>query len=106
MLLETAGCLAYDEKDLPLDLPSLGLSFHAHLPLDLPWDAGAGGVSATILSLEEKIAFLRPRHYVLHPPRAGQLAGLLSLRPEISARLCLENKIGRASCRERVSVVV
>ena len=91
MFLETAGCLAYDQRDLPLDLPSLGLSFHVHLPLDLPWDGGAAGVSATILALEEKIAFLRPRHYVLHPLGAAQLEALLSLRPEISARLCLEN---------------
>jgi hypothetical protein len=68
MLLETRGCLDYDERDLPGDLSALGLSYHAHLPLDLPWAEGPGAVADAICALEQKIAFLCPRGYVLHPP--------------------------------------
>lgn len=91
MLLETRGCLDYDERDLPLDLPRLGLSYHAHLPVDLPWQDGAEAVSAVISGLEQKIAFLCPRGYVLHPPAPGQLSGLLARRPDLACLLWIEN---------------
>ena len=54
MLLETQGCLDYDERDLPSDLPELGLTYHAHLPIDLRWEAGAESASAAIFALEQK----------------------------------------------------
>lgn len=91
MLLETGGCLDYDETDLPPHLAALGLSFHVHLPLDLPWEAGAVAVDRAIRGLESKIAFLGPREYVLHPPAPGRLSELLRIRPDLAARLCLEN---------------
>ena len=91
MLLETRGCLDYDERDLPLDLPRLGLSYHAHLPVDLPWQDGAEAVSAAISGLEQKIAFLCPRGYVLHPPAPGQLSRLLARRPDLACLLWIEN---------------
>jgi sugar phosphate isomerase/epimerase len=91
MLLETSGCLDYDETDLPPHLAALNLSFHAHLPLDLPWEAGAAAVDRAIRGLESKIAFLGPREYVLHPPAPGRLSELLRIRPDLAARLCLEN---------------
>lgn len=91
MLLETRGCLEYDELDLPADLPGLGLGYHAHLPLDLPWKDGPAAVGDVIFALEQKIAFLRPRGYVLHPPEPGDLSGLLRHRPGLSSRLWLEN---------------
>lgn len=91
MLLETEGCLGYDETDLPPHLTALNLSFHAHLPLDLPWQAGAAIVDKAIRGLESKIAFLGPREYVLHPPARGRLSELLRVRPDLAARLCLEN---------------
>ena len=91
MLLETGGCLDYDERDLPGDLPALGLSYHAHLPLDLPWEKGPKAVAEAISALEQKIAFLCPRGYVLHPPAPGQLSGLLTHRPDLASRLWLEN---------------
>ncbi|MDY0226846.1 MAG: cobamide remodeling phosphodiesterase CbiR [Desulfomicrobium apsheronum] len=91
MLLETRGCLEYDELDLPADLPGLGLGYHAHLPLDLPWKDGPAAVGDVIFALEQKIAFLRPRGYVLHPPEPGDLSGLLRHRPGLSSKLWLEN---------------
>lgn len=93
MLLETPGCLDYDERDLPPDLPALGLTYHAHLPLDLPWRDGSKAVADVILALEQKIAFLCPRGYVLHPPAPGQLSGLLAHRPELANVLRLENTL-------------
>ncbi len=91
MLLETRGCLDYDERDLPPDLPTLGLAYHAHLPLDLPWAEGSEAVADVICALEQKIAFLCPRGYVLHPPAPGHLSGLLACRPDLASLLWLEN---------------
>ena len=91
MLLETRGCLDYDQRDLPEDLPALNLAYHAHLPLDLPWQDGPKAVGDVISALEQKIAFLCPRGYVLHPPAPGQLSGLLKCRPDLVATLWLEN---------------
>jgi len=91
MLLETRGCLDYDELDLPLNLPELGLTYHAHLPLDLPWRDGPAAVGDAIFALEQKIAFLQPRGYVLHPPEPGNLSALLRHRPALSSMLWLEN---------------
>ena len=91
MLLETRGCLDYDARDLPLDLPGLGLSYHVHLPLDLPWDKGIAAVCAALFSLEQKIAFLCPHGYVLHPPSPGDLSLLLRHRSDLTSVLCIEN---------------
>lgn len=91
MLLETRSCLAYDDTDLPPDLPELGLSFHAHLPLDLPWNEGVKNVAQAISGLGRKISFLNPGAYVLHPPPRGKLPGLLELCPDLGPRLLLEN---------------
>lgn len=91
MLFETRGCLDYDERDLPPDLPSLGLRYHAHLPVDLPWERGARAVSDAISALEQKIAFLHPCGYVLHPPSPGELTRLAGIRPGLADGLCLEN---------------
>lgn len=91
MLLETEGCLVYDSQDLPADLAAAGLRFHAHLPVDLPWDKGTDAVLAKLKGLEQKIAFLQPRGYVLHPPAPGDLEVLLQVRPDLAAVLCLEN---------------
>lgn len=91
MLLETRSCLDYDEADLPSDLPELGLSFHAHLPLDLPWSFGAESVARALAGLEEKISFLRPEAYVFHPPLPGELSRLLETYPGPGPLLCLEN---------------
>jgi len=71
--LETAGSLAYT----PAELPPGGdaAAYHVHLPLDLPWDQGAGAAFAVAARLADMIAHLNPWGFVLHPPVA---AGLLT----------------------------
>ena len=65
LFLETAASLAYTETDLPPSLASLPLSFHVHLPVDLP---PCGAESATLCHrLMEKVAFLQTKRAVLHP---------------------------------------
>jgi hypothetical protein len=76
LLLEASSCLAYGPEDIPADLGLLPLRFHAHLPLDLPWEAPAEA-ARVCCALWEKISRLRPGGAVLHPPaqgRAGQKA--------------------------------
>lgn len=71
-LFETASCLAYGDEDLPPDLPDLDLDYHVHLPLDLPWDQGAGAAARAALGIAQRTDFLAPRLYVLHPPGTRQ----------------------------------
>ncbi len=63
---ETKACLAYNEHDLPQSLLNLELSYHVHLPLDLPWDRPKIAWK-TIETLVHKSIFLQPNCYVLHP---------------------------------------
>ena len=66
---ETESCLAYGENDLPGDLAELPLTWHVHLPLDLPWRGGRGQTAAEVaLRLMGKAAFLDARRAVLHLP--------------------------------------
>ncbi len=69
---ETKACLAYTEEDLPLHLQSLPLRWHIHLPVDLPWKVGStlkgSHAAQKALALLTKVAYLRPRYAVLHPP--------------------------------------
>ncbi len=81
-LFETASCLSYGKDDLPKE--PMGLSFHAHLPLDLPWEDAANipkekqalarmgqDVARVCQKLLAKIAHLSPWAVVLHPPACG-----------------------------------
>ncbi len=63
-----ADSLAYGQADLPLQLASLPLRWHVHLPLDLDWSKPvlAGHNCAAIM---RKFAFLEARMAVLHPPK-------------------------------------
>lgn len=76
-LYETRSCLAYTETELATDLATLPgragrpLGFHAHLPLDLPWEAGAAVVVEAVADLAKKCAYLGPEFFVLHPPDAA-----------------------------------
>ena len=73
VLFETAGSLAYTEADLPPDLAGLPLTYHVHLPLDLPWQDGPNGAQATWDIVRRLVAitdYLSPNAYVLHPPPA------------------------------------
>lgn len=77
LFFETEACLNYTEKDLPPDLCELPVSWHVHLPLDLPWERGLDHVWDKISGLMDKAAFLAPRVWVLHPPTVpGMLAPL------------------------------
>ncbi len=78
LFFETKASLAYSDAELPLSLAALPLSFHLHLPLDLPWDEPAQS-AAICLELVQKSSWLRdgatkeapqPPHCraVLHPP--------------------------------------
>lgn len=96
---ETETCLAYTGQDLPPGLASLPVSWHVHLPLDLPWVAGAEHVAEAVLGLARKVDHLSPGGFVLHPPgRPDELARLARLllaegiRPEA---LLVENIAGR-----------
>jgi hypothetical protein len=100
---ETGPCLAYTRQDLPDELAGLPVSWHVHLPLDLPWTQdGTGGaerVAGVILALARKVEHLSPGAFVLHPPQSpkalARLAELLEaggLEPE---RLLVENIQGR-----------
>lgn len=95
IFFETASSLSYTEKDLPASLADLGLAYHLHLPLDLDWQAGPEAVFQTVRQLGSKIAFLRPRCFVLHPPQDPEvLAAFLQVWRAAGWRedfLCLEN---------------
>ncbi|GHV55091.1 hypothetical protein FACS1894206_09100 [Deltaproteobacteria bacterium] len=81
LFLETESSLRYSKHDLPEDMATLALSYHVHLPLDLPWEEGGAKVAAICLALAEKTAFIRPAAFVLHPPDAALFdrAGLTEL---------------------------
>lgn len=68
VLFETEACLNYSEQDLSLDLASLDLTYHVHLPLDLPWNSGVNSVMDKVKKLIDKTAYLAPKGFVLHPP--------------------------------------
>lgn len=77
LFFETDACLAYTEDDLPPDLADLSVTWHVHLPLDLPWQDGLDAAWAAIKGLMDKTAYLSPRCWVLHPPTVpGMLAPL------------------------------
>lgn len=96
---QTDACLAYGEADLPVDLARLPVSWHMHLPLDLPWDEGVERVAGVILALRDKAAHLAPRRFVLHPPERPltleSLARLLAAGGLPPERVLVENIRGR-----------
>lgn len=65
---ECEASLAYGKADLPGWLADLNLEWHVHLPLDLPWSNGASTVANICLKLHDKIHWLQPKAFVLHPP--------------------------------------
>jgi len=92
-LLEGAACLAYGPKDLPQK--THGLRYHAHLPVDLPWEDGGQAAFAVVAGLLAKTAHLAPWGFVLHPPadRAALAAFVAAWRAagQAPADLLLEN---------------
>ncbi len=67
-LFETESCLGYTGHDLPEDLARLDLDYHVHLPLDMQWSKGSDFVFARVQALLDKVSFLQPDKFVLHPP--------------------------------------
>ena len=67
-LFESTACLNYTDKDIPRELAGLNLGFHVHLPLDYDWTTGAEEVFSLTTRLLQKVQFLRPDKFVLHPP--------------------------------------
>lgn len=99
MLLETEPCLAYSNEELLppwltmaydmepeedeelLEEPEPApVTFHAHLPLDLPWHLGPDKAWRKIEALIVKTNPLKPRRFVLHPPPEGISLTLLAGR--------------------------
>lgn len=93
---ECASCLAYTGLDLPFWLAELPFTWHVHLPVDLPWeDSGEKAVERCLL-LREKLLFLRPRFFILHPPLTPRSGLTLEKFADIwhrehGERLLLEN---------------
>ena len=99
LFMESAACLAYTEADLPPALAELPLSFHVHLPVDLPMSdpVRAASICGELL---DKVAFLpgsspsragecrsAPLRGVLHPPAHDPSdSGLAARRLEVFAR--------------------
>lgn len=95
LFFETTSCLGYGEHDLPKELADFPLNYHAHLPLDLPWEEGGAAVAGIADDLASKIDFLSPRTFVLHPPQdpielARFVTGWVS-RGRLAEKLLLEN---------------
>lgn len=80
LFFETESCLAYTGEDLPKELASLPVSWHVHLPLDLPWHQGLDTAWKKLVGLMEKAAYLRPHAWVLHPPTEPDMLVPLSAR--------------------------
>ncbi len=100
VLFETKASLNYSREDLPLCLKELNLSYNVHLPLDLPWDRPPELVVDIILRLMDKVNFLNPNFYVLHPPNdGGYLLRFLYLLEKNKCPLwmfCMENIRGNS----------
>lgn len=77
---ESNACLAYEEQDLPASLKTLPLTYHVHLPMDLPMREPEKAADIC-LALLGKVAFLAEKkgvpdegrppvlpRAVLHPP--------------------------------------
>ncbi|WP_353616731.1 cobamide remodeling phosphodiesterase CbiR [Desulfovibrio sp. Huiquan2017] len=98
LFFETEACLAYTDEDLPPHLADLPCSWHAHMPLDLPWRAGFETAWRKIDGLLDKLAPVSPKAYVLHPPDAPDMLPPLAARLRDKgvdpARVLIENVNG------------
>lgn len=83
----------------PRDLPGLpGLTTHAHLPVDLPWNKGAKKVWKILTRLMDKVDRLGAWAGVLHPPADPEVMAEVAAMWKKAAppwRLLLENVPGQ-----------
>lgn len=82
---EARSCLDYTAADLPPDLAALPLTWHVHLPVDLPWprkkDAAAVRVAVELaLRVFGRAAPLGPWAAVLHAPKGSPVLQRFILR--------------------------
>lgn len=70
---QAQSCLEYTDRDLPEGLSGLGLNYHVHLPLDYDWSKGVMHNFDITRRLIEKVRFLSPDKFVLHPPDRARL---------------------------------
>ncbi|NJB68247.1 sugar phosphate isomerase/epimerase [Desulfobaculum xiamenense] len=95
LFFESDACLRYTDEDLPPWLAQLGLRYHVHLPLDLPWEDGADAAWRVVERLVSRAAFLSPQAFVLHPPARTDVLAAFADRWEGAgydpAALLLEN---------------
>ncbi|QGY40159.1 hypothetical protein GM415_08465 [Pseudodesulfovibrio cashew] len=80
LFFETESCLAYTGDDLPPDLAKLPVSWHVHMPLDLPWRDGLDAAWSKLAGLVAKASYLSPRCWVLHPPTEPDMLVPLAAR--------------------------
>ena len=73
LFFEAKKSLAYTERDIPASLADLPLSFHVHLPVDVPWDEPDRAAQICLPLLQKA-----PRH---SSDRAPQCAGVLHPPP-------------------------
>ena len=95
LFYQTEASLAYTAEDIPA---LAGLSSHAHLPVDLPWERGARAVYEVIARLMDLAANLAPWGGVLHPPAdPALLEGVARLWREAGPgwRVLVENVPGQ-----------
>lgn len=69
---ESAACLKYSREDPPPFLAELDLIWHVHLPLDLDWTGGAERAARICLLIRDRISFLNPASFTLHPPEGRE----------------------------------
>ncbi len=94
LFFESDACLAYTKRDLPRSLAEMGLRYHVHLPLDLPWHEGPEATWNMVSTLLDKCAFLSPWAAVLHPPGTTVCPGSKKWVSPAQPGTCLDQFLG------------
>ena len=77
LFMETEACLQYGPEDLPASLADLPLSYHVHLPVDLPMRDGPATAAAICYALLKKTAFLAEAGSVIQGEKMPHLRAVL-----------------------------
>ncbi len=73
----TDQCSSWGEAELPPDLAELPVTWHVHLPVDLPWQSGGAAAALAAARIWKKTLYLAPRFGVLHVPQGERATALL-----------------------------